>query len=438
MIPIRKTISPRKAIKGVFKAPPDKSISQRGVIFGSLAKGVSRIKNLLLSDDVNSTIGCIRGLGIEVRDSGQGSFEITGRGLGGLREPAGVLDAGNSGTCLRILSGVLAGQGFYSVITGDESLRNRPMSRIVNPLGEMGAKIWGRNGGSLAPLSFNGGDLVGMEHHLLVASAQVKSCLMMAGLYARGNTLIHQLAPSRDHTEKMLEAMGANIRVAGLTVEIIPGSELKPLNIEVPGDPSSASYLAAGAMILPGSAVTIEDICLNPTRTGFFDAATRMGARIQRKNIRETPWGEPVGDLVVEYAPLSGIEITSDQVPRLIDELPLIGVVGAFSSGALKVSGAGELRVKETDRIKTLKENFRAIGGRITEMDDGFIIEGNQTLAGGMVDATGDHRMAMTFAIAALGAGGPVTIGGSEAASVSYPRFWDLPIFDHQTGERGE
>jgi len=396
------------------------------VIFGSIASGESRVENPLLSDDVRSAIGCIRSLGVIIEEIDEGTLLIRGNGLRGLSEPSKVLDAGNSGTCMRILSGILASQNFYSVISGDDSLRSRPMSRIVIPLRGMGAEIWGHQGGKYPPLSFRGSTIGPINYELPIASAQVKSCIMAAALYADGKTVITEPVKSRDHSEKMLKSMGAEIRVRDNKVILQGGREINSLKIFVPGDISSAAYLIAAGVVVADSSIRIRNVGLNPTRTGFLNILKRMGATIKTENLWKNSCDELIGDLHIKSSELSGIVISGDEVPGMIDELPLVAVLGTAARGRTVISGAAELRVKESDRIAVVVKNLKKMGIDIMEKQDGFEVAGKQRLSGAAIDTAGDHRIAMTFAVAALIADSPTEIENPEIVSVSYPGFWNV------------
>jgi 3-phosphoshikimate 1-carboxyvinyltransferase len=365
-------------------------------------------------------------LGIEVERLSDTELIVHGRGLHGLREPTDVLDCVGSGTTMRLLAGILAGQPFYSVLTGNEQLRRRPMGRIVEPLRWMGATVLGRDDGRLPPLTIVGGNLRGIEYKLPIASAQVKSAILLAGLYADGPTVIHEPGPARDHTERMLAAMAkvqsSKFKVQSSMIILQGGTELSALDIVVPGDVSSAAFLIAATCLVPGSEVVIEGIGVNPTRTGFLDALREMGADIVMENQREVS-GEPVADLVVRSAGLKGIEVRGTQVPRTIDEFPILAVVATQAQGMTVVSDAAELRVKETDRIANIAAELRKLGARIEERPDGFVVEGPTPLVGTQLHSHGDHRLAMSLAIAGLVADGETTVEGAECIADSFPGF---------------
>lgn len=414
-------------LEGQIAAPSDKSISHRALIFNAIAKGTAHVSNLSASADVTSTMRCLRALGVRIEaekdpEGKQGWYQVQGAGAAGLSEPPDVLDAGNSGTTTRLLSGVLAAQPFLSIITGDSSLRSRPMDRVVKPLRQMGAEITGRKGGSLAPLVIHGTSLHGIEHTLPVASAQVKSSLLLAGLYAQGETVLHQPAQSRDHTERMLRAMGAHLVEDGLTIIVRP-SELTALDIEVPGDISSAAFWLVAGACHPQASVTVTNVGVNPSRTGILDVLQQMGASITLRNHR-TQGGEPVADIQVRSSQLQAVEVGGDLIPRMIDELPLLAVAACFAKGSTVIRDAQELRVKETDRISTTVQELSKLGARVEERPDGMVIHGTGKLSGARCRSHGDHRLAMSLAIAGLLASGETVVQGAQAAKVSYPEFW--------------
>lgn len=412
-----------RPLTGRCRVPGDKSISHRAVMFSALADGTSTITNFLDGGDCRATIAVMRGLGVEVEERSPTELVIHGRGLDGLQEPFDVLDCGNSGTTVRLMAGLLAGQRFSSFLTGTPQIRRRPMARIVKPLRQMGAIVVGRQDGNYVPLGLGATTLRGMEYTMPVASAQVKSCLLLAGLYAQGLTVIRQPGPARDHTERMLAAMGAPIAVYGNTVHSErPSRPLKPLTIAVPGDISSAAFLLVAASIIPGSRITIADAGINPTRTGIVDALRAMGADIEYTNVRQQS-GEPVADLEVSAAELHGTTFGGEQIVTMIDELPVLAVAASQARGRTVVRDAGELRVKETDRIATTVSELRAMGAAIEPTSDGFIIEGPTRLIGGAVESQGDHRLAMAMAVAALAARGPSTVYGAEVTADSFPGF---------------
>ena len=429
---MRLTVKKSKGLSGRSKVPGDKSISHRALLLGAIAEGKTRIQNFLPAADCLATLACMRTLGVEVERLSETELIVQGRGLHGLMEPKDVLDCAGSGTTMRLLAGILAGQPFYSVLTGNEQLRRRPMGRIAEPLRQMGATVLGRDDGRLPPLTVMGGNLHGVEYRLPVASAQVKSAILLAGLYADGPTVVHEPGPARDHTERMLAAMGANIQypISNITGITLRGeARLSSQDIVVPGDISSAAYFIAAACIIPprwggkeGGEVVIEDVGVNPTRTGFLDALREMGANILLENQREVS-GEPVADIVVRAGGVRGIEVRGDQVPRMIDEFPILAVVASQAEGKTVVRDAAELRVKETDRISNIATELRKLGARIEKRPDGFVVEGPTPLVGAQVNSHGDHRLAMSLTIAGLIAEGETTVEGAECIADSFPGF---------------
>ena len=421
--------SPR-AVEAVITPPGDKSISHRAALLNSIADGNAHVSNFCVGDDRASMLRCLRGLGAKIRKhagcdiSGSDEcFEIRGVGLDGLSEPGTALNAGNSGTTMRLVTGLLAAQPFFSVITGDRSLRNRPMKRISTPLTSMGATISGRRDGSLAPLAVNGGNLRGIDYEMPVASAQLKSSILIAGLYAKGRTTVRQPALSRDHTERMMGAMGADVVTEGLDVTVRP-SRLKSINVNVPCDISGASFWMVAGCCHPNARVRVKSVGINPSRAGVLEVLQSMGAKLRLENVVEAG-GEPSADIVAESSDLVGIELSGDIIPRIIDEIPVLALSACFARGTTVIRDAGELRVKESDRISATVDGLRRLGANIEETDDGMIIKGGARLRGAACDGFGDHRIAMTMGIAGLVADGETTVVGAEAASVSYPEFWD-------------
>lgn len=407
-------------IEGKITVPGDKSISHRAVMLSSISKGKGRIKGFLRGEDCLSTIACFRGLGIEVEDKGE-DIVVHGKGLYGLEEPQDILDAGNSGTTMRLLSGILAGQEFLSIMTGDSSLRRRPMARIAVPLRQMGASIEGRNNGNLAPLVIRGGDLKGIDYASLVSSAQIKSAILLAGLYSEGATTVREEIVSRDHTENMLKSLGANIHIENGIVTVRK-SELYAQDIQVPGDISSAAFFMAAAAALPGSHLIIEKVGLNPTRTGIIDVLREMGADIEIDNLFVSG-GEEIGDIIVRGRNLKSASLTKEIIPRLIDEIPVISVIAAVAEGKTIIIGAEELKVKESNRITSMVTEMKKLGIQVRELPDGMEIEGPNEIRGGRVESYGDHRIAMAMAVAGLFANEPVEIENSECIAVSFPDF---------------
>lgn len=421
-------VQPARRVRGRVRPPGDKSISHRYAMLAAIADGASTIYGYSTGADCASTLRCLRGLGVRIheadRDSAAGlEIRIAGRGLRGLSAPADILDAGNSGSTLRLLTGILAAHPFRASITGDDSLRRRPMRRIIAPLERMGARFI--SAADRPPLTIEGClHLTAIDFESEVPSAQVKSAVLLAGLHAEGVTHVHEPLPTRDHTERALQAFGAGVVRAGNGVSVAGGQRLRACELVVPGDLSSAAFWMVAASALPGSEVTIEKVGLNPTRTGIFDVLRRLGARIDVE-IQDGDAGEPVGTIVVRHGTLLNTHIAPHEVPGVIDELPALAAL-ATHGGALSVTGAQELRVKESDRISTLTEGFRRMGADIEERPDGFQVSATRRLHGGEVDAHNDHRLAMAFAIAALGASGPTTIHDAGAAVVSYPEFFSV------------
>jgi 3-phosphoshikimate 1-carboxyvinyltransferase len=417
------------SLRGSVRVPGDKSISHRALLFGAIAEGTTRIEGLLPAEDPLSTAACLRAMGVEVSAIRAGEpVTVNGVGLDGFQEPGDVLDCGNSGTTMRLMLGLLAGRtGRHFVLTGDSSLRGRPMRRVGAPLAQMGAVIHGRKDGNFAPLAVLGQSLRGATIHTPVASAQVKSAILLAALTAEGPTTVIEPVQSRDHSERMLRAFGARLEVGGpgLTeVTLTPGASLSGQTVVVPGDISSAAFWLVAGAITPGAALTVENVGLNPSRTGILEVLEQMGARITVRNQRDVA-GEPVGDLQVSHGPLQPFEIGAELIPRLVDEIPVLAVAACCAEGVSRVSGAEELRVKETDRLAVMARQLGAMGARIEEFDDGMAISGVTALKGASVDSETDHRVAMSLAVASLVASGTTTLQRAEAAAVSYPGFWD-------------
>ncbi|GBD22568.1 3-phosphoshikimate 1-carboxyvinyltransferase 1 [bacterium HR29] len=417
------TISRPPRIRARLRVPSDKSISHRALLFGALADGASVVERPLDSADVRSTARCLAALGAEiVWPPGSERASIRGRGLHGLSEPEDVLDCGNSGTTMRLLAGILAGQPLLAVLTGDASLRRRPMDRIVRPLQEMGATVFARMGNSRPPLVVRGGNLHPISYRSPVASAQVKSAVALAALFADGTTRYEEPSPSRDHTERMLAAMGASIRTEGKAIVIEPADRLTPLTIRVPGDISSAAPWLVLAVCHPDAEVLIEDVNLNPTRTGIIDILRAMGGEVAVLDLRHEG-GEPVGALAARSSQLRGAEVAGALVPRAIDELPLVALAACFAQGRTVVRDAAELRVKESDRIAMVGAILGRFGVRVELFPDGFAVEGPQPLRGARIDAGGDHRMGMLAGVAGALADGETRVL-NDAVEVSYPAFW--------------
>jgi 3-phosphoshikimate 1-carboxyvinyltransferase len=413
------------SLHGKIQIPGDKSISHRALMLGALAQGETEIQGLLLGEDPRSTAECFRALGAEISPLNNELVRVQGIGLGNLQEPLDVLNAGNSGTTLRLMLGILASHpGKFFTVTGDSSLRSRPMSRVVKPLQEMGATIWGRKGNSLAPLAVQGQQLQGITYHSPIASAQVKSCILLAGLMAEGETTVIEPALSRDHSERMLQAFGAKLSVdpEKNSVTVSGGAKLQGQTVIVPGDISSAAFWLVAGAIVPGSELLVENVGVNPTRTGILEVLEMMGADIQQENQRIVA-GEPVADLRVKSSKLKSCEIAGDIIPRLIDEIPILAVAAVFAEGKTVIRNAEELRVKESDRIAVMASELNRMGAKITELPDGLEITGGTPLTGTDVDSYTDHRIAMSLAIAGLNAQGVTTVNRAEAAAISYPNF---------------
>ncbi|GAL95354.1 3-phosphoshikimate 1-carboxyvinyltransferase [Microcystis aeruginosa] len=412
-------------LRGKITIPGDKSISHRSLMLGAIAEGETVIHGLLLGEDPRSTASCFRAMGVEISQLNSEKVIVKGRGLGNLEEPLEILDAGNSGTTIRLMLGLLAGhRDRFFVVTGDASLRSRPMSRVVKPLKEMGAQIWGRKANSLAPLAVSGQSLQPIHYHSPVASAQVKSCLLLAGLLTEGKTTITEPALSRDHSERMLRAFGANIEVDGETnsVTVTGYPALTGQTVIVPGDISSAAFWLVAGAIVPNSELLIENVGINPTRTGVLQVLQAMGADITLENQRVVT-GEPVADLRVKSSPLQATTIAGEIIPRLIDEIPILAVAAVFAQGTTIIKDAEELRVKESDRLTVMATQLDRLGAKVRELPDGLEITGGTGLFGTEVDSFTDHRIAMSLAIAALNCRQPTTIHRAEAAGISYPDF---------------
>ncbi|MCD6290499.1 MAG: 3-phosphoshikimate 1-carboxyvinyltransferase [Anaerolineae bacterium] len=411
-------------LQGHLRIPGDKSISNRFVILTALAEGESHARGWLASDDTLTSLRCMAALGAEVERPAEDEVIVWGRGLRSLQEPSDVLHCASSGTTMRLLAGLTAGQPFLTILTGSEQLRRRPMGRIAIPLRQMGTTIMGRENDTLPPLAIRGGHLSGIDYQMPIASAQVKSAILLAGLFADGPTTVHEPAPSRDHTERMVQAMGGFIAREGLDVRITPPtSPLSPIDLDVPGDISSAAFLIAAALLIPGSDVTLEGVGVNPTRAGFLDALTMMGCHVERVNERSSG-GEPIADLHIRAAEtLKATTLGGELVPRMIDEFPILAVLATQAEGETVVRDAAELRVKESDRVATIVEELRKLGAHIDPADDGFVVEGPTKLQGATVDAHGDHRLAMALAIAGLIAEGETVVDGAECVDKSFPQF---------------
>ncbi len=422
---MQRSVRTAKVVRGTTGVSPNKSISHRAAIFNGIATGEALVENFQRGADCLATLSCLRRLGVDWRWRNESTLLIRGAGLRGLREPAAVLDCRNSGTTMRLLTGLLAAQPFFSVVTGDASLRSRPMRRVIEPLTQMGADISGRDGDRLAPLAIRGASLRGIRYPLPVASAQVKSALLLAALYAEGETIIEEPAPTRDHTERMLRAMGADVDFGeGPVIRIQPmAQELTATPVRVPGDISSAAPWLVLAASHPDAEIRITGVGVNPTRTGILDCLSLMGADLRLDE--EQSWGpEPVADILVRSSQLRGITIGGELVPRSIDELPLLALAGCFAEGETVIRDAQELLVKESNRIRTTVDGLRALGADLEETHDGLRVWGPQKLRGATVSSHGDHRLAMMLGVAGAFASGETVIRQAESVAVSYPRFW--------------
>ena len=423
------TITPGRPLKGTIRVPGDKSVTHRAIILTALAEGLSQVTDYCRGEDCLNTMRAFQSLGVRIEETPE-QLTVHGKGMWGLTEPFGPIDCGNSGTGIRLMAGLLAGQDFFTVLTGDESIRRRPMGRVVKPLRAMGATIAGRKGGELAPLAITGTRLKGMSYVSPVASAQIKSSLLFAALYADGLTTISEPRLSRDHTERMFAYFGIPFHRDGCTVRIEgrPSIRWSGKTVVVPGDLSAAAFFLVGASIVPDSDVTVLSVGMNPTRTGLLDILRQMGAHIEVLNPREEA-GEPVADLRVRSMPLRGVQIGPEQIPQTIDEFPILCVAAAVADGETVVTGAEELRVKESDRIATMAAELRAMGARIEERPDGMVIQGlgrkgaHGTLRGATCASHGDHRVAMSVAIGALTAAQPTQIQGTACIETSFPNF---------------
>lgn len=411
-----------RSLQGEIIVPGDKSISHRSVMFGAVAEGVTTVTGFLLGDDCLSTVSCFRQLGVEIEQEDD-QLIIHGKGWNGLKEPREVLNVGNSGTTIRLMMGILAGRDFHSTLIGDESIGKRPMTRVTKPLSEMGAKIDGRQNGEYTPLSIRGGGIQGIKYQSPVASAQVKSSILLAGLQAKGTTTVVEPVLSRDHTERMIRQFGGTVVNEGSLVSVQGGQTLKGTTIQVPGDISSAAFFLVAGAIVPNSSITLKNVGLNPTRTGIIDVMQEMGADITIEVLEEGQI-EPVGNITVKTSNLKGTTIGGELIPRLIDELPVIALLATQAEGETIIRDAHELKVKETNRIDTVVNELSKLGAAITATDDGMIIHGKNKLGGGVVSSFGDHRIGMMLAVAALICEEEVSLEQKEAISVSYPQFF--------------
>ena len=409
-------------LRGELSIPGDKSISHRSIMFGSLAKGTTEITNFLQGADCLSTIACFEKMGIGIENNGD-SVIVHGNGLFGLKKPETILDCGNSGTTTRLISGILAAQDFDVTLTGDDSIKKRPMKRIMDPLSHMGADIRSLEGNGCAPLAITGKKLYGIHYTSKVASAQVKSAILLAGLYADGETKVTEPYVSRNHSEIMLKYFGADVSTEGTTASIRPAKELYGNRIVVPGDISSAAFFIAAGLLVPGSELLLKHVGINPTRDGIISVCRDMGGDITLLN-KNTDSGEPTADILVKFSTLHGTEIGGSIIPTLIDELPVIAAMACFAEGETVIRDAGELKVKESNRIEVMVRNLSAMGADVTETEDGMIIRGGRPLHGAVIDSKLDHRIAMTFAVAGLCAEGETEIKGAECVNISYPGFY--------------
>ena len=424
------SIARPRSLRGEIIAPGDKSVSHRAIMFNALSNtGTASIKNFSPGADCTSTVEIMRSLGVEItREDGHAgmgdSLTVKGVGLNGLQEPADILDAGNSGTTTRLMSGILAGRDILTILTGDDSLKSRPMGRVIKPLSDMGAVITARDGDTLAPIVFHGGTLRGTNYEMPVASAQLKSCLLLAGLRADDKTKLTQPAESRDHTERMLSAMGVKLTKTDLEIELEP-SELQTVDVEVPGDISSAAFWMVAGVCHPDAELLIKNVGINPTRAGIVTALRIMGADLTLLDEREVA-GEPVADILVRTSELKGIELSGDIVPLLIDEIPVIAVAAAIADGETVIKDAEELRVKESDRIQASVTWLKGAGVDVEGTPDGMILGGGNTIGGGEFQSYDDHRLAMSLGVAGLISSDPITVLDPDVAGISYPNFWEI------------
>jgi 3-phosphoshikimate 1-carboxyvinyltransferase len=421
---VKLILSKTSKIKGEIKVGGDKSITHRGLIIGSIAKGVTTLKDCSTCEDCMATLEIMKKLGVNILKN-KVTIRIEGKGLGGLKEPNDILDCKNSGTSMRLLSGLLSGQNFFSVLTGDSSLLKRPMKRIIEPLSLMGAKISGRDNDQFAPLTIKGGNLKAIDYTSPVASAQVKSSILLASLYAEGNSSITEPAQSRDHTERILNLFGAKIESAGNKITLKEKNKLIGKEISIPGDISSAAFFLVLASIIKGSRLLIKNVGINPTRTGILDVLKNMGADISIKNERNKNY-EPVADLLIKASKLKSIKIRGEIIPKVIDELPILAVAATQAEGVTEIKDAQELRVKETDRIYAIAAGLKKMGAKVEEKADGLIIEGPTTLKGNICESFDDHRIGMALAVAGVLAEGKTQLLESECIDVSFPEFTSI------------
>lgn len=424
---MNRVIEKANFLKGEITPPPDKSISHRAVMFASLAKGESRIKNFLWAKDPISSLNAMKSLGVKIEVNDIKEIIVQGEGLQSLKEPEDVIDCGNSGTTIRLLSGILAGQPFLSILSGDESLRQRPMKRIIEPLRQMGVEICSRAENRFPPVVIRGGNLKGISYEMPIASAQIKSAILLAGLFAKGDTTVKEPHKSRDHTEKMLKSMGVELYITNNTIKISqPSQELKAFDIAIPNDFSSAAFFIGGACLVPDSEVIIKNVCLNETRTGFLEVLRSMGAKIEIFNLKEQA-GEPVGDILVKKSSgLKGVTVQGEIIPRLIDEFPILCIIATQAEGLTVIRDAKDLRAKESDRIKAMVTELSKMEVPIKELEDGVEIKGPCKLKGTEVYSYKDHRIAMALSIAGLISEGKTTIIDADCVDISFPEFYDL------------
>lgn len=415
--------SRKMPLRGEITIPGDKSISHRSVMFGSIARGITEIHGFLQGADCLSTISCFRKMGVEIENQGSRVI-VRGSGLWGLKQPDSVLDCGNSGTTTRLISGILSAQNFDITLTGDDSIKKRPMKRIMEPLSMMGADIKSLYDNGCAPLLIQGKPLTGIHYHSKVASAQVKSAILLAGLYAEGETKVTEPYVSRNHSELMLKYFGADVSSENTTAIIQPARELFGNKVMVPGDISSAAFFLCAGLMVPGSELLLKNVGINPTRDGIIKVCQAMGGDITLLNVNDDS-GEPVADILVRHSSLHGTEIGGGIIPTLIDELPVIAAMACLADGETVIRDAAELKVKESNRIDVMVKNLTAMGADVTETEDGMIIRGGKPLHGAVIDSRGDHRIAMTFAITALCADGETEILGAECVNISYPEFYE-------------
>jgi 3-phosphoshikimate 1-carboxyvinyltransferase len=421
---MKRVLQSKKPLYGEISVPGDKSIGHRAVIFGSIAHGSSRVSNLSGGEDNQRTVQAFKDLGVKISSEGE-TLHIAGNGWEGLTAPKTTVDCGNSGTTMRLLSGVLAGRPFTTILDGDQSLRRRPMQRVIEPLSRMGANLVGREGRGLAPLEINGGNLKGIEYSMPIASAQVKSAILLAGIQAEGVTIIEEPQNSRNHTELMIKGFGGEVGLDGRHVSVQGGQTLYGKDVRIPGDISSAAFFLVAAALIPGSRIVVRRVGVNPTRDGVIEILRRMGAEIELLNTTiET--GEPVADLKVTGKRLKAVDIGAELVARTIDEYPILAIAAALAEGDTVINGVKELRFKESDRISAMSEGLRRLGVDVEEREDGLTIRGRETLQGNKVRSFGDHRIAMSLAIAGLCAEGGVEIDDAQCVAISFPTFFDL------------